>query len=57
MIAEVEAGNMNTIIFKNMSRFRWDYLKVGFYTDVLFRDKGIRFIAVNNVSTANSPRF
>ena len=31
-----------------MSRFGRDYLKVGFYTDVMFRDKGVRFIAVNN---------
>lgn len=48
MIAEVEAGNVTTIIVKDMSRFGRDYLKVGFYTDVLFRDKGVRFIAVNN---------
>ena len=48
MIAEVEAGNVATIIVKDMSRFGWDYLKVGFYTDVMFRDKGVRFIAVNN---------
>ena len=48
MIAEVEAGNVSTIIVKDMSRFGRDYLKVGFYTDVMFRDKGIRFIAVNN---------
>ena len=48
MIAEVEAGNVATIIVKDMSRFGRDYLKVGFYTDVMFRDKGVRFIAVNN---------
>ena len=48
MIAEVEAGNVTTIIVKDMSRFGRDYLKVGFYTDVMFRDKGVRFIAVNN---------
>jgi DNA invertase Pin-like site-specific DNA recombinase len=30
MIAEVEAGNVSTIIVKNMSRFGRDYLKVGF---------------------------
>ena len=48
MIAEVEAGNVSTIIVKDMSRFGRDYLKVGFYTDVMFRDRGIRFIAVNN---------
>ena len=33
---------------EDMSRFGRDYLKVGFYTDVMFRDKGVRFIAVNN---------
>ena len=48
MIAEVEAGNVSTIIVKDMSRFGRDYLKVGSDTDVMFRDKGIRFIAVNN---------
>ena len=47
-LAEVEAGNVATIIVKDMSRFGRDYLKVGFYTDVMFRDKGVRFIAVNN---------
>lgn len=50
MIAEVEAGNVATIIVKDMSRFGRDYLKVGFYTDVMFRDKGVRFIAVNSTS-------
>ena len=36
MIAEVEAGNVATIIVKDMSRFGRDYLKVGFYTEELF---------------------
>lgn len=48
MIAEVEAGNVTTIIVKDMSRFGRDYLKVGFYTEVLFKEKGVRFIAINN---------
>ena len=48
MIIEVEAGKVGTIIVKDMSRFGRDYLKVGLYTDVLFKDKGVRFIAVNN---------
>lgn len=48
MIAEVEAGKVATIIVKDMSRFGRDYLKVGFYTEVMFKDKGVRFIAVNN---------
>ena len=48
MIAEVEAGNVAVIIVKDMSRFGRDYLKVGFYTAVMFKEKGVRFIAINN---------
>ena len=54
MIAEVEAGKVATIIVKDMSRFGRDYLKVGLYTDVLFKDKGVRFIAVNNGIDSNN---
>ena len=31
-----------------MSRFGRDYLKVGFYMEVMFKEKGVRFIAINN---------
>lgn len=48
MIAEVEAGNVSVVIVKDMSRFGRDYLKVGFYTEVMFKEKGVRFIAINN---------
>lgn len=48
MIAEVEAGNVAVVIVKDMSRFGRDYLKVGFYTEVMFKEKGVRFIAINN---------
>lgn len=48
MIAEVEAGNVSAVIVKDMSRFGRDYLKVGFYTEVMFKEKGVRFIAINN---------
>lgn len=37
-----------------MSRLGRDYLKVGFYTEVLFVEKNIRFIAINNnIDSAN----
>ena len=37
-----------------MSRLGRDYLKVGFYTEVLFVEKGVRFIAINNsIDSAN----
>ncbi len=54
MIAEVESGNIGTIIVKDMSRFGRDYLKVGFYTEVMFAEKDVRFIAINNgIDSAN----
>ncbi len=48
MIDEVKAGSIGTIIVKDMSRFGRNYLEVGFYTEVMFPEKGIHFIAINN---------
>lgn len=48
MIAEVESGNVATVIVKDMSRFGRDYLKVGFYTEITFPNHNVRFIAINN---------
>lgn len=48
LISETEAGNIDTIIVKDMSRFGRNYLQVGFYTEVLFPQKNVRFIAINN---------
>ena len=48
MLAEAEAGKIGTIIVKDMSRIGRNYLEVGFYTEVLFREKGVRFIAISN---------
>ncbi|MDR0651794.1 MAG: DUF4368 domain-containing protein, partial [Synergistaceae bacterium] len=54
LIAEVEAGNASTVIVKDMSRVGRDYLQVGFYTEVMFRQRGVRFIAIsNNIDSAN----
>ena len=48
MVEEIKAGNVSTLIVKDLSRIGRDYLKVGFYTEVLFQESGVRFIAVNN---------
>lgn len=54
MLAEIENGNVDTVIVKYMSRFGRDYLKVGFYTEILFVEKNVRFIAINNgIDSAN----
>jgi DNA invertase Pin-like site-specific DNA recombinase len=39
MLAEADAGNIGTIIVKDMSRFGRDYLKVGFFTELVFPEK------------------
>lgn len=54
MIAAIEAGEIDVVCVKDLSRFGRDYLKVGFYTEIMFPEKGIRFIAINNsVDSAN----
>ena len=54
MIAEIEAGHIATVIVKDMSRFGRNYLEVGFYTEIQFPSKSVRFIAINNnVDSAN----
>ena len=48
MLADIKAGKIKRVIVKDMSRFGRDYLQVGFYTDILFPDFGVHFIAVND---------
>ena len=50
----VDEGRVGTIIVKDMSRLGRDYLKVGMYTEMVFPNADIRFIAINNgVDSAN----
>ena len=55
MIEDVKAGIIGTVIVKDMSRFGRNYLQVGFYTEMMFPDADVRFIAINNnVDSENS---
>ena len=55
MIAEIEAGNVATVIVKDMFRVGRNYLETGFYTEVFFREKGVRFISIaNGIDSQNS---
>ncbi len=54
LLTLIEDNQVGTLIVKDMSRLGRDYLKVGFYTEVLFVEKNIRFIAINNnIDSAN----
>ena len=44
----VDEGKVGTIIVKDMSRLGRDYLKVGMYTEMIFPNADVRFIAINN---------
>ena len=44
----LDEGKIGTIIVKDMSRLGRDYLKVGMYTEMVFPNADVRFIAVNN---------
>lgn len=55
LLSQIEAGNVGTVIVKDMSRFGRNYLQVGFYTEIMFPKKGVRFIAVNNNVDTNNP--
>lgn len=48
LMADVEAGKIGCVIAKDMSRVGRDYLQTGFYTEVVFRQHGVRFIAISN---------
>ena len=48
MIAAIEAGEVSHVLVKDLSRVGRDYLQVGFYTEVMFKERGVRFIAIAN---------
>ena len=48
MIADIEAGIINCVVVKDLSRLGRNYALTGQYTDSFFPDNGIRFIAVND---------
>ena len=53
MIEDAQKGTVKRIICKDLSRFGRDYIKVGLYTEFIFPDKDIHFIAVNDDVDSN----
>lgn len=53
MLREVEAGNVTTVITKDLSRLGRNYLKTGELIEIIFPENGVRYIAINDsVDTA-----
>lgn len=48
MIRDIENGNINLVVTKDLSRLGRDYIQTGYYTDIYFSQKRVRYIAVND---------
>lgn len=48
MIRDIEIGKLDTIVTKDLSRLGRNYIETGQYTDFIFPQYGIRYIAVND---------
>ena len=48
MIADMEAGKINCVVVKDLSRFGRDYIDSGRYLERIFPDRDIRFIAITD---------
>lgn len=48
MIDDIEAGKVNCVIVKDLSRFGRDYIETGKYLERYFPDKNVRFISITD---------
>lgn len=46
LIEDIENGEISTVIVKDMSRFGRDHIMVGYYTQYVFPEADVRFIAI-----------
>lgn len=44
----IESGEANCVIVKDLSRLGREYIETGKYLEMVFPDKGVRFIAIND---------
>lgn len=48
MIEDIEAGHINLVLTKDLSRLGRNYVMTGQYTDFFFPEHGVRYVAVND---------
>ena len=54
MVADIEKGLINIVIVKDLSRLGRNNAMVALYTEMIFPDNDVRFIAINdNIDTTN----
>ena len=54
MLEDIEAGKINLVLVKDLSRFGLEYAQMGLYIEHYFEEKGVRFISVaENIDSKN----
>ena len=54
MSADIDRGLVKTVIVKDLSRFGRNYIEVGSYSEIIYPEAGVRFIAImDNVDTGS----
>jgi len=55
LVADIEAGCINLVISKDLSRLGRDYITAGEYTERYFPEHGVRYIAINDGYDSMNP--
>ena len=48
LLEDVERGVVNMVITKDLSRLGRDYIMTGYYSEIFFQSKGVRYIAIGD---------
>ena len=56
LLEDIESGRINMVITKDLSRLGRDYIMTGYYSEIYFQAKGVRYIALaDNVDSLKGP--
>lgn len=53
LLTDIDNGTVNMVITKDLSRLGRDYIQTGYYTEIYFAKKRVRYIAVNDAFDSN----
>ena len=48
LLKDIDSGHINMVMTKDLSRLGRDYIQMGYYTEIYFPSKGVRYIALSD---------